>query len=505
MTGQKTEKLFSACNISKSFPAVQALRNVDFDLLQGEVHALIGENGAGKSTLAGIVAGIAKPDAGEMKLLGEDYRPAKKTDAESRGVRIVMQELNLIENLSIAENIFIENIPSRFGFVQYKKLNTNAQEIMKKVGLGDIDPAMPVKNLGVGRRQMVEIAAGLSKTCRILALDEPTASLTDIEIELLFAQIEKLKSRRVGIIYISHRIEEVMRIADRVSILRDGRMVATEKTANLDTKKIIRMMVGRDIEHIRPGKRKITGKPALRAVSIRSGEKVRNINLEVRHGEILGIAGLMGSGRTEAMRAIFAADPIETGSIFLEDQKEPAKIRSPRQAVKNGIALITEDRKNQGLLMDLPVRVNISLTKISSLAKFGWINRKKERAVADRYIHELSVKCYSAEQKVRELSGGNQQKIVIAKWLFRSPKILIFDEPTRGIDVAAKFEIYKMLENLAQEGKAIIFVSSDLKELMAICDRISVISAGIVTETLEPNQWSREKIMAAALKEYIGA
>jgi ribose transport system ATP-binding protein len=508
MKAEPTETILSVRAISKSFPGVHALSGVDFELRAGEVHALVGENGAGKSTLARIIAGVGSADAGRMEFLGREYKPSGRTDAEAYGVRIVMQELNLISTLTVAENIFIERLPSRLGFVNYRKLNSTARAVMEKVGLGDIDPSTPVGTLGVGRQQMVEIAAGLSAlgACRVLALDEPTASLTDSEIELLFAQIERLKAAGVGIIYISHRIEEVMRIADRLTILRDGAVILTDSTDRLSIDQIIRQMVGRDLgrEHFRDAG-KAAGETALRVVGLNRGDKVRDVCFEVHRGEILGVAGLMGSGRTETMRAIFGADRADSGDIFLAGSNRPAKIRSPRDAVRSGIALLTEDRKEQGLLAGLTVRANITLARLKDLARLGWISNSKERTVAEHYVKALAVRCRSGEQSVGELSGGNQQKVVIAKWLYRDCDILIFDEPTRGIDVGAKFEIYRMLGKLADEGKAIVFVSSDLKELMAVCSRIMVMSAGRVAATFGRGQWTQEKIMAAALSEYLNA
>jgi ribose transport system ATP-binding protein len=502
MSQAKSKTVFKASDISKSFPGVQALSSVDFDLREGEIHALVGENGAGKSTLVNIIAGLQNPDSGLMQLDGRTYQPAGKADAEAHGIRMVMQELHLIPNLSIAENIFIEKLPSRFGFVNYRKLNFAAGQVMQRVGLGDIEPDVPVRRLGVGQQQMVEIAAGLSRRCRILALDEPTASLTDREIELLFAQIRKLKAEGVGIIYISHRIEEVIDIADRVTVLRDGKAVFTGPTSDLNPGEIIFKMVGRDLqqEQLRHGSK--PGPVALRVDGLTVGEKVRDVSFEVRRGEILGVAGLMGSGRTETMRAVFGADKADQGRIYLYGSSEPAGIRKPRDAVKNGIAFLTEDRKEQGLLLSLAIRKNISLARLSDISRFGWLNISKERAVANRYIDALSVRCSSTEQTAGELSGGNQQKVVIAKWMYRDCDILIFDEPTRGIDVGAKFEIYQMLSELAEKGKAIVFVSSDLKELMAICDRIMVFSAGRVAETFDRGKWSREKIMSAAFSGY---
>ena len=497
--------LLAACGISKSFPGVQALRDVDFDLRQGEVHALVGENGAGKSTLMRIIGGVERAYLGKMHLYGRPYRPGGRANAEALGVRMVMQELLLIANLTVAENIFIEKLPGRFGVINYEKLNLAAKEIMQRVGLGDIDPSVPVRRLGIGRQQMVEIAAGLSRRCRVLALDEPTASLTDNEIELLFAQIRKLKADGVGVVYISHRIEEVMRIADRVTVLRDGKVISTSPTSELSVGDIIRMMVGRDLAQEQLRHAGQTGELALRVVGLTRGDKVRDVSFEVYRGQILGLAGLMGSGRTEIMRALFGADRADAGRVYIGGANKPVKIRTPRDAVRNGIAFLTEDRKEQGLLLNLAVRANISLTRLRSVSRFGWMDIPKERSVASRYIDALSLRCSSTEQTVDELSGGNQQKVVIAKWLYRNSDVLIFDEPTRGIDVGTKFEIYRMLGELADEGKAVIFVSSDIKELMAVCNRIMVASAGRLAAAFEAGQWSREKIMAAALSGYAGA
>lgn len=502
MTSDAAETILTAAGIDKSFPGVQALAGVDFDLRAGEVHALVGENGAGKSTLACIIAGVAKQDAGDMTLRGRPYSPASRADAEKQGVRMVMQELNLIGNLTVAENIFIEKLPTKFGFVDYGKLNEGAIQIMKQVGLDDVDPGTPVRLLGVGQQQMVEIAGGLSRQCRILALDEPTASLTDTETELLFYQIKRLKADGAGVIYISHRIEEVIRIADRVTVLRDGKLVSTSPASKLSSEDIVRMMVGRDLDQVQLRHSGEAGSVALRVQELNRGDKVRDVSFEVRRCEILGIAGLMGSGRTETMRAIFGADRAESGRIYLSGEAEPARIDSPRDAVRKGIALLTEDRKEQGLLLSLAIRKNISLMRLGDVSRFGWMDESRERSVADRHAEALSIRCSSTDQLAGQLSGGNQQKVVIAKWLYRDCDVLIFDEPTKGIDVGAKFEIYGMLGDLADKGKAIIFVSSDLKELMAVCDRIIVMSAGTVTGNFTRDEWSREKIMAAALSEY---
>jgi ribose transport system ATP-binding protein len=498
-----TDRLLVTTGIDKAFPGVQALSQVDFDLHAGEVHALVGENGAGKSTLTRIVAGVEAPDGGQMLLAGRPYEPKSRIDAEGQSVRMVMQELNLIGNLTVAENIFIERLPSRFGFINYTRLHQAAREAMEKVGLADMDPSTPVRSLGVGRRQMVEIAAGLSRRCRVLALDEPTASLTQGEVELLFTQIRRLKAEGVGIIYISHRIEEVLSIADRVTILRDGKVVGTYATKEVDPDTVIRMMVGRDLGHECLAPSGERGALAMRVAGLSRGDKVRNVSFEVYRGEILGVAGLMGSGRTETMRAVFGADSPEAGAVYLYDSNEPARIRKPSDAVRHGIALLTEDRKEQGLFLSLAVRANVSITRLRHLSRLGWIDSPQEQQVARQYVDSLGIKCWSVEQAAGQLSGGNQQKVVIAKWLFRDCDILIFDEPTRGIDVGAKFEIYRMLGELARKGKAIVFVSSDLKELMAVCNRILVMSAGRVAGIFERGRWAEEAILAAAFSEYV--
>jgi len=498
-----TDTLLTVTGVDKAFPGVQALSRARFDLRAGEVHALVGENGAGKSTLTRIIAGVDTADTGRMSLAGRPYEPKSRAEAEAAGVRMVMQELNLIGNLTVAENVFIETLPSRFGFIDYRKLNEDARAVMRKVGLEDVDPATPVKLLGVGRQQMVEIAAGLSRRCCVLALDEPTASLTDSEVELLFTQIARLKSEGVGIIYISHRIEEVLRVADRVTVLRDGQVVATRGADEVDADEVIRLMVGRDLGHLHPAAETRRGPLALRVVGLTTGEKVRDASFEAYRGEVLGVAGLMGSGRTETMRALFGADACESGAVYLHGSDEPVRVKTPSDAVRKGIALLTEDRKEQGLFLALPVRANVSITRLADISTAGWIDRRAENEVAGRYVEALGIKCWSPEQAVAQLSGGNQQKVVIAKWLYRDCDILIFDEPTRGIDVGAKFEIYQMLTDLAEKGKAIVFISSDLKELMAICHRIMVMSAGRVAATFDRGRWSEEDIMTAAFSGYV--
>ena len=502
MTDCHEKTILSVRGISKSFGVVNALSNVDLDLAAGSVHALVGENGAGKSTLAKIIGGSVFPDAGQMQLAGKTYSPAGRRDAEKVGIRMVMQELNLIANLSVAENIFIENLPSRCGIINYKQLREQALEVMERVGL-QVDPSVNVGRLSVGTQQMVEIAAGLSQQCSILIMDEPTASLTEKETELLFAQIKKLTAAGVAILYISHRLEEIMTIADTITVLRDGRNVSTYPAGDVTIEKIVNSMVGRDISDEHLHQTREPGCVMMRVESLNAGDKVRDISFELRSGEILGVAGLMGSGRTETMRAIFGADEKTSGQIYLHGSDVPAAIKSPSDAVRSGIALLTEDRKEQGLFLPLAVRANISMVRLRDLSRFGWVRGDKERKDAKARIAAMNVKCSSSEQPVMDLSGGNQQKVIIAKWLYKNCDILIFDEPTRGIDVGAKFEIYRTLSGLAEKGKAIIVVSSELKELTAICDRIMVLSAGRIAGEFGRDQFCEKKINAAAFSNYL--
>jgi ribose transport system ATP-binding protein len=500
--------LLTTAGLCKAY-AAPVLREVEFDVRAGEVHALVGENGAGKTTLARILAGLTPPDAGRMLLRGRPFAPAHRLDAERHGVRMVMQELHLVANLTVAENIFLDALPRRFGIVQYGRLNAEARAAMERVGLAGVAPDWPVRSLGIGQQQLVEIAAGLSRRCDLLILDEPTAALTDAEVALLFAQIARLKASGVGVLYISHRLEEIQRIADRITVLRDGRVIGTRRAADVGLDEIIRMMVGRDLALPRvsaPREGKAERAVALRVVGLSRGKAVRDVSFEAREGEILGFAGLMGSGRTETLRAIFGADRPDAGEVYLYGSERPARIRSPRDAVRQGIARLTEDRKEQGLLLPLPVRVNLTLARLRDVARLGgWIDRAREEAVAARLVDALSVRCRSAEQRVAELSGGNQQKVVLGRWLYRDCRILIFDEPTRGIDVGAKFEIYRLLGELAERGKAILVASSDLIELLALCDRMAVMSAGRLAATFERGEWSQDKILAAALSGYVGA
>ncbi len=504
MTSEET--LLAVSGLRKTYGPTVALGGVDFSLRSGEVHALVGENGAGKSTLARAIAGLVRPDGGTMVFEGRPYAPRSKHEAEGLGVRMVLQELNVIGTLTVAENVFLDQMPHRLGWIDYRRMNEEARTLMSRLGMEGLDPARPVGTLGIGQQQMVEIAAGLSRLCRVWILDEPTAALTDPEIDRLFAQVNRLRSEGVGILYISHRMEEIRRLADRITVLRDGLIVSTHRAGEVALDRIVREMVGREMGEEVSRAAAAPGGSALRVEGLCRGEAVRDVSFEAFRGEILGFAGLMGSGRTETMRAIFGADRAERGTVYLQGSSRPARIRSHRDAVREGLALLTEDRQGQGLLLPLSIRANTTLARMEDVSgKGGWISADAEREVAERFVRALSIRCASPEQTVVQLSGGNQQKVVIAKWLFRDCGVLIFDEPTRGIDVGAKFEIYRILADLAGQGKAVIVVSSDLKELMAVCDRIAVMSAGRLAAVFRRGEWDQDRIMEAALSGYLGS
>ncbi|MBV8482693.1 MAG: sugar ABC transporter ATP-binding protein [Verrucomicrobia bacterium] len=495
--------LLEARGLAKSY-AGPVLVDVNFDLQAGEVHALVGENGAGKSTLCNIVAGLRTPDKGEMWLDGTPYAPINKRAAESAGIRIVLQELSLINNLTIAENLFLDHLPHRGGWVRRAQLGEAAHEALARVGLTEMDPDLLVNDLGVGQKQLVEIAAGLSRRCKVLILDEPTAALTVTDAERLFSQVCKLKESGVGIIYISHHLEEVLELADRISVLRDGQMVVTRNRGEISIDEMIRFMVGRTLDNTRTlSERRSFGPVLLQVQNLSAPPRVKEVTFDLHRGEILGFAGLMGAGRTETMRAIFGADPRTGGTVLLNGKDVSAQLRSPTAAVRLGIGFLTEDRKSQGLLLPKPLRMNVTLARLTDdlQGAGGWLRRDRETAVAENWVSQLGIRCSSIEQMAGSLSGGNQQKVVLARWLYRDCSILICDEPTRGIDVGAKFEIYRLLDLLAQESKGIIVVSSDLKELLGLCDRIAVLSAGRLVKIFNRSEWTEDLIMAAAFSE----
>ncbi len=498
---ERQESILQIINLNKSFPGVKALDNINLDIHTGEVHALLGENGAGKSSLIKILCGIYQSDAGEIRYRGEEYAPQKTQDAIQAGIRVVYQELNLLSYLSVAENIFFERLPARAGLVDTRRLHRETQKMLDQVGL-KISPRTPVDQLGIAQMQLVEIAKALSAESKVLILDEPTATLTTREIDRLFEIIRRLSRDGVTIIYISPRLREVFEIGDRVTVLRNGLKVDTRETSDVTIPEIVKMMVGREMESEFLYQENVKVGAEIFQVKDLVPQGVDNpISFSARAGEILGVAGLVGSGRTEALRAIFGADPKVSGDIFL-DGKE-LRIKRPKDAVDGGICLLTEDRKEQGLILDMPCTVNTTLANLKDVSRSGLMNFSQEEQVATRYIDELDIKTPSVQKWARFLSGGNQQKIVLAKWLYRNARVLMFDEPTRGIDVGAKYEIYMLLWKLAGLGKAIIVVSSDLPELVGISHRLIVFSNGKISGELMRDEFDQEKILSLAYQEYI--
>lgn len=497
-----TTPLLRLDNIGKSYVG-PVLGGVALRFIPGQVLALTGENGAGKSTLSKIVCGLEQATTGTMLLDGKPYQPASRGAAEALGIRMVMQELNLIPTLSIAENLYLKNLPQRFGWIDRGRLERDAREQMEKVGLGALDPWTLVGELGIGHQQMIEIARNLIGTCRLLVLDEPTAMLTHREVELLFLQIERLKAEGVAIIYISHRLEELKRVADRIAVLRDGQLVCDDDIAGHSAADLVSLMVGRSADDEIDLSGRTIGAPLLRVRGLARGDAVHPTSFDLRAGEILGIAGLIGSGRTELLRLIFGADRADAGQVFLGDSETPAVLGSPQAAVKAGIAMITEDRKGQGLLLRQSIAINTTLASLDTVNRAGWMDHAAEATVANDYIGQLGVRSRNCEQAVGELSGGNQQKVVIARWLYRDCPVMLFDEPTRGIDIGAKFDIYQVLAEQARQGKGLVIVSSDLRELMLICDRIAVMSAGKIVDTFERGAWSQDALLSAEFSGYM--
>jgi ribose transport system ATP-binding protein len=497
----KPKKIIEIKNLTKHFPGVTALDNINLDIYQGEVHVLVGENGAGKSSLIKILCGIYHPEEGKIRYDGEEYAPKQTQDAIQAGIRVVYQELNLLSYLSVAENIFFGRLPSKAGLVDFRKMYHEARKMLGEVGL-DISPKTPVYKLGVAQMQLVEIAKALSTDSKVLILDEPTATLTTKEIDRLFEIIRRLKNNGTTIIYISHRLQEIFEIGDRVTVLRNGLKVGTYSVRDVNIPKIVKLMVGREIGSEYPFQENVhVGSVVFRVEDLVYQGNEKPVSFTVKEGEILGVAGLVGSGRTETMRAIFGADPKVSGKVFLDG--EELAIKCPRDAVECGICLLTEDRKEQGLILDMPLTVNTSLANLKDVSRVGLLNFSKEEKVAVGYVNKLSIDTPSVNKWVRFLSGGNQQKLVLAKWLYRNSRVLIFDEPTRGIDVGARYEIYMLLWELAELGKSIIIVSSDLPELMGISHRIIVFSNGKISGELMHSGFDQEKILSMAYQEYM--
>lgn len=484
-------------SIDKSFPGVHALKGVNFDLFAGEVHALMGENGAGKSTLMKVLSGVYQPDGGRILIDGKDVRFPTPRAAQDLGISIIHQELALMRDLNVAQNVWIGREPRlSFGRIDEAKLNADTVSLFKSMNVV-MNPATPVDRLTIARQQMVEIAKSLSFSSRVLIMDEPTAALNDAETAELFAIIERLKSEGVGIVYISHRMDEIKRISDRVTVMRDGAYIDTVDAKETSIGTIISMMVGRELEDDHRAIPDLSGaEVALEVRNINRANELKDISLSVKKGEILGLSGLMGAGRTELARAIFGAEPIDSGEIHVHGK--PVSIKSPQDAVRAGIGYLSEDRKHFGLALGMDVRANIALASLPRFCKPGArVDEAALAKIAKEYIDKLGIRTPGDLQEVRLLSGGNQQKVVIAKWLLRDCDILIFDEPTRGIDVGAKAEIYRLLNDLAAGGKAIIVISSELPEVLRLSHRIAVMCEGRLTGIL-PGDADQEQVMALA-------
>ncbi|NTU84358.1 MAG: sugar ABC transporter ATP-binding protein [Chloroflexales bacterium] len=495
----QAEELLRLEGISKSFPGVRALDNVRLDVRKGEVHALLGENGAGKSTLMKILAGAYRRDAGEIFWEEQRVEIRSPKEAQDLGIGIIYQEFNLVPQLSIAENIWIGREPKALAalrLIDWPALYRKSQALLDELQL-DLSPRRPVAGLGVAQQQMVEIAKALSLNARLLIMDEPTSALSEREIEQLFGVIERLKQRGVGVIFISHHLDEVRQICDRGTVLRDGAYVDTLEMQGVSEEQLIRLMVGRSLDQQYPKLAARRGEEVLRVEGLRRPGSPHEVSFAVHAGEILGIAGLVGAGRTELVRSIFGADPISAGKIFIFGKER--RIDSPQQAIEAGLGLLPEDRKQQGLVLKLSVCENIALASLKELVAGGLLRLKEEDRQAASYVESLRIRTPHIRQQVQFLSGGNQQKVVLAKWLASRSKILIFDEPTRGIDVGAKVEVYNLMNALVQQGAAVIMISSEMPELLGMSDRILVMHQGRISAELSGGEATQEQVLAAAM------
>jgi ribose transport system ATP-binding protein len=481
--------------ISKRFPGVVALEGVDFEVRPGEVHVLLGENGAGKSTLVKILSGAVRKDAGEIRLAGKPVEISGPDQARRLGVTVIYQELMLVPHLSVAENVFLGKAPTRWSLVDWRRMRADAARILNGLGL-TIDVTRPVGQLGLAQQQMVEVARALADDARVLVMDEPTSALSGREVEQLFATTERLIARGVAIVYISHRMDEVFRIGHRVTVLRDGRHVATRPLGEVTTGELVRLMANRDLAEQYPPRQTTRGPELLRVRGLTRRGVLHDINLSLHAGEIVGLAGLAGAGRTELARAITGADPIDAGEIAVRGR--PVRIATPAAAVRHGLGLLPEDRKTHGLVLPLSVQQNIALPNYRRWSKWGLVRASGERAEAMRMIDELRVRTPGPGQPSRLLSGGNQQKVVLAKWLAGRAEIFIFDEPTRGIDVAARRDIYELMNGLVARGAGILMISSDLPEVLGMSDRIVVLRQGRVQAELDAQSASEADVLQAA-------
>lgn len=493
-------KLMELSHLTKKFPGMIAVNNVSLQINKGEVHIIIGENGAGKSTLVKMMAGIYPADSGIMKLEGEDYMPAGIQEAQAKGINIIHQELNVMPNRTVAQNVFVgrEPVKGPLRIIDIKKMNKDCQELLESLEI-DIRPTALIRDLSIAQRQMVEVAKALSTESRLLIMDEPTSSLTYTEIENLFRMTRKLKEEGVAIIYISHRMQELMEIGDVVTVMRDGCHVATKNISEVDMDEIIYLMVGRKIENVYNRSYQKPGEVILETRNIQ-GQQFRHINIQVRKGEIVGFAGLVGAGRSEVMKAVFGFDKIEKGEVVLKGETINTKGYGTHKAVEKHISFVPEDRKQEGLCISMSIKDNIIMAALPRLASHYMIKQSVVEQESDKGVKKLKISTTSNDKRVSNLSGGNQQKVVVAKWMACESEVFIFDEPTRGIDVGAKSEIYSLMNELAKRGAAILMVSSDLPEIIGLADRIYVMRDGEITGEVQREEFSQEYILEIAMK-----
>ena len=485
------ENILSLKGVSKSFPGVKALDNVDFSVRKGEVHALAGENGAGKSTLMKILSGSYRKDEGTVEFDGRKVEVRSPKDAENLGLSIIYQELNIFQGLTVAENIYVGRQPKKNGVVDWKKMYTEAEKLFDELHI-KLDVRKKVRGLSIAQQQMIEIAKAVSAHAKLVIMDEPTSSLATHETKLLFEIINRLRDNGVAIIFITHRLDEIFEISDRVTVMRDGCSIGTCDTGDITKAELITMMIGREMTKQFPVRHAVIGEELLMLDNISDGKKVKGVSFAVARGEVLGFAGLVGAGRTETMRMVFGADKRRTGKIFINGKE--IRIRSPKDSVKNKIAFVTENRKEEGLLLAKSVRQNIVMAALSKIRTKYLLNYKKEQEYSKKYIEDMNISTPSENKQVMFLSGGNQQKVVVAKWLMSDSEVIILDEPTRGIDVGAKHEIYELINQLAEAGKAIIVVSSDMEEILGISDRILVMYEGEITGEVKREEFSQHII-----------